>query len=128
MMSLTLFLPRMETLNGLKLNTPKKLSNWLNNLYQDNIIEIISYKNLSHLKKGSRILADDFDTLKERHSGIANFKEKLSLEGWVKDSIYVNLTDWIKKFHLLQGRMINKDFELGISEKTAINFVKSTRK
>ncbi|EXX76365.1 Rad53p [Rhizophagus irregularis DAOM 197198w] len=39
------FLPRIETSNGVILDTPKKLYNWLKRLYQDTIIDIISYKN-----------------------------------------------------------------------------------
>ncbi len=114
-------LPKLETSNGILLNTLKKLSNWLKKLYQDNIIDIISYNNLisiSQLKSG--ILADNLEN--EKNSGIANFKEKLSLEKWAGDTVY--LVKWIKDFRLFQGLIINKSYKIESSKKFSINFLK----
>jgi len=119
-------LPRIETSNGIKLNTLKKLSNWLNSLYQDNKVDIIScnsFISISQSKKEiSRISADDFETLNGEKSGITNFKEKLSLEKWVENTIDVNLIRWIKDFHLLQGLII-ESYKIKSSDKIAIDFI-----
>ncbi len=114
-------LPKLETSNGILLNTLKKLSNWLKKLYQDNIIDIISYNNLiSIFQLKSGILADNLEN--EKNSGIANFKEKLSLEKWAGDTVY--LVKWIKDFRLFQGLIINKSYKIESSKKFSINFLK----
>ncbi|CAB4426653.1 unnamed protein product [Rhizophagus irregularis] len=123
----------LETPNGVKLNTPKKLANWLNNLYQDNVIDIISYKNLrsiSQLRKAKDadaedtiFAANDSETQDEKNPGIANFERKLSLQEWVGDDLYVNLVKWIKDFHPFQGLVINQSHKIENSKKIAINII-----
>jgi hypothetical protein len=120
----------LETSNGVKLTTPKKLANWLNNLYQDNIIDIISYKNLgsiSHLKKGKvvedTLAVDDSEIQDEKNLGIANFERKLSLQEWVGNDLCINLVKWFKDFHLLQGLIINESHKIENSKKIAINII-----
>ncbi|CAB5369944.1 unnamed protein product [Rhizophagus irregularis] len=123
----------LETSNGVKLNTPKKLANWLNNLYQDNVIDIISYKNLrsiSQLRKAKDadaedaiFAANDSETQDEKNPGIANFESKLSLQEWVGDDLYVNLVKWIKDFHPFQGLVINQSHKIENSKKIAINII-----
>ncbi|GES80247.1 kinase-like domain-containing protein [Rhizophagus clarus] len=118
----------LETSNGVKLNTLKLLANWLNNLYNDNVIDITSYKNISHLrriKNAKEILltADYSEIQDEKNPGIANFEEKLSLKEWFGNDLYVNLVKWIKDFHLLQGLVINESQKIGNSKKTAINII-----
>ncbi|CAG8532582.1 17096_t:CDS:2 [Funneliformis caledonium] len=107
-------LPRIETSKGVALDTLQKLSNWLRKLYQDNIINIISYEDLVSIK--GEISSD-------KHPGIANFKEKLGLEMWVGNEAYVKLAKWIKDFHLFLGLAINKSNEVESSKKFAINFI-----
>jgi hypothetical protein len=127
----TLFSPRMETSSGVKLNTTKKLADWLKNLYQDNVIDIISYKNLrsiSHLRKAKGteeiiLAANDSEIQDEKNPGIANFERKLRLQEWVGDDLYVNLIKWIKDFHLLQGFIINESHKIEKSKKIAINII-----
>src|SRR5204862_3487534 len=68
--------------------------------------------------------ADEEDTQNDIQPGIANFKDKLSFEEWVGDSIYVNLTRWVEEFCLLRGLTINDNlFKLVISKKNAISFI-----
>ncbi|GBB86412.1 hypothetical protein RclHR1_12850005 [Rhizophagus clarus] len=157
----TLFLPRVETSHGMILNTPRKLYNWLYSLYQENIIDIISYNNfnsVSQLKKKSidilQILKRDIselfilqvkmetifqlkeistnvitqlreitvNDLNEIQPGIANYKERLRLEEWIENEIYIELVRWIKRFHILQGLIINNSHIIESSNKAAVIF------
>ncbi|CAB4421166.1 unnamed protein product [Rhizophagus irregularis] len=61
-----LFLPRIETSSGLILNTPKKLYNWLYSLYQENIIDIISYNNSIFISQLKTISVDFISYLKNK--------------------------------------------------------------
>ncbi|RGB22819.1 hypothetical protein C1646_729827 [Rhizophagus diaphanus] len=116
------FFPKITTLEKDKLDTPSKLVNWMNNLYRKNKSDIIiSYNNLvpiSELRFG-----ESSSSVDEIQPGVANFEKKSSLREWVKDSIYVNLTRWIKEFCLFQGLIINKHLELENSKKIAVNFI-----
>ena len=58
---------RIETSNCEILHTPKKLYNWLNSLYQDNIIGIIS---ISQLKK--IISIESISKIQESHDIVLN--------------------------------------------------------
>lgn len=138
------FLPRIEASNGEEIRTPKELANWMNNLYQDNMLDIISYNNLRTFSE------NNFETLIEKQPGIANYEEKLRLEEWImreyetnevkfaaseaavdKDLLstkkayvnYVNLVRWINDFHLLKGLAINESYIIEYSKKVAINFI-----
>ncbi|GES99676.1 hypothetical protein GLOIN_2v1861852 [Rhizophagus clarus] len=56
--------------------------------------------------------------------GVVNFKEKMSLETWIGNSLYYNfIIDWVKEFHLLQGLIIRKNLTSKFSDKIALNFV-----
>ncbi|GBB87407.1 hypothetical protein RclHR1_13880002 [Rhizophagus clarus] len=111
------FFPKITTSDGENLNNHDKLTNWMKNLYQKNKYDvIISYNNLIPISTSS-------STVDEIQPGVANFKEKLSLREWVKDSKYVNLTRWMKEFRLLQGLIINKHFELENNKKIAVKFI-----
>jgi serine/threonine protein kinase len=117
------FLAKIRTLDGEDLNTCEKLTNWMNNLYQNDIVDIISYNNLipiSELRSTAPSLIDEID---EKQPGVANFREKLSFYEWVGDSLYTNLTRWINEKHLIYGLIIDKHFELEISKEIAINFI-----
>src|SRR5947207_15205132 len=89
------FFPKIITSDGENLNTCEKLTNWMNNLFQDDTLNIISYNNLVPITQLK------FDTtssvLEEKQPGIANYKRKLSLDDWVGDSPYINLTRWVKE-------------------------------
>lgn len=118
-------LPKIETLNGEKLNTPEKLANWMNNLYQKNLFDVISYDDIVPIfqLKLNSLSEDKFET-SEKQPGVANFKEKLSLEEWVGNAVYTNLVKWIKDNHFLQGLLINQYCKIAKSKKIAINFIK----
>ncbi|CAB5363893.1 unnamed protein product [Rhizophagus irregularis] len=146
-----LFLPRIETSSGLILNNPKKLYNWLYSLYQENIIDIISYNNSTFISQLKMISVDSllknkqdvfYDQLKEesisqlkklpaifisdnsndKQPGIANYQEKLSLEEWIGNKEYFDLVRWINKFHLLQGLTICNSYIIENSKKIAVTF------
>ncbi|UZO03689.1 uncharacterized protein OCT59_024092 [Rhizophagus irregularis] len=114
--------PNIRTSDDKQLNTPEDLRDWMNNLYQNNMVDIISYNDLIPISQ-LKVNTNTFQIVDERQPGIANFKKKLSLEDWVKDSVYVNLTRWVKDFRLLYGLVVSKHFELEISKKIPIKFI-----
>jgi serine/threonine protein kinase len=117
------FFPKIITTDGENLNTHEELIDWMNNLYQDDAVEIISYNNLipiSQLKSDTISLVDEIQSIQ---SGVANFKEELTLENWAEDSIYITIIRWIKKFQLLQGLIVDRNFKLRISKKKAIDLI-----
>jgi hypothetical protein len=119
-------LPKLVTLDGEKLNTHEELTNWMNNLYQENIVNIISYDKLipiSQLERNTSLVNGD-ETFKEKQPGVANFKERLSLEKWVGDAVNDNLISWTKDFNLFHGIIINKNDEIEISKKIPVEFIK----
>ncbi|CAB4426304.1 unnamed protein product [Rhizophagus irregularis] len=120
-------LPKLITLDGEKINTHEKLTNWMNNLYRNRMVNIISYEDLisiSQLKHNISFVDSDLETFKEKQPGVSNFKEKLSLDEWVGDAINNNLMTWTRDFNLFQGLIINKYDEIEISEKIPVNVIK----
>ncbi|GBC10313.1 hypothetical protein RclHR1_09510004 [Rhizophagus clarus] len=118
-------LPKLVTLDGEKLNTHEELINWMNNLYQKKMGNIISYDNLipiSQLGRNASLVNGD-EAFKEQQPGVANFKEKLSLEKWVGDAVNDNLISWTKDFNLFHGLIINKNDETEISKKIPVNLI-----
>src|SRR6266542_5884091 len=98
----------------------------MDNLYQEKekSIFIISYNNLfpiSQLRKFITSPVDDF--FNEKQLGVTTFK-MLSLEEWVGDAVNNNLASWVRDFHLFQGLVFDKIYEMEISKKVAINFSK----
>ncbi|PKY47814.1 hypothetical protein RhiirA4_463183 [Rhizophagus irregularis] len=118
-------LPKLVTLDGEKLNTHEELTSWMNNLYQKKMVNIISYDELIPISRSERdtSLEDGDETFKEIQPGIANFKEKLSLEEWVGVVTNDNLISWTKDFNLFQGFIINKNDEMLISKKIPVDFI-----
>jgi hypothetical protein len=122
------FLPGIETSSGKEIKTPKELANWMNDLYQNNTIEIISYNNVIPISQLNveTLSVDNInekqtaDNPNERQPGIANFEEKLSLEEWIEEEL-CRLIKWIEDFNLLQGIAINKLREIGDRKKISIN-------
>ncbi|CAG8740546.1 16988_t:CDS:2, partial [Funneliformis caledonium] len=92
------FLPRIETSNGVNLGTPKKLSNWFD---------------------------ENYENFEERCLGIANFEKRLSLERWIGktgNTEYVDLIRWIKEFRIFQGLVI-QTHKVESSKKIAMNII-----
>jgi hypothetical protein len=119
-------LPKLVTLDGEKLNTHEELTNWMNNLYQKNVVNIISYDKLipiSQLERNISLVNGD-ETFKEKQPGVANFKEKLSLKKWVGEAVNDNLISWTKDFNIFHGIIINKNDEIEISKKIPVEFIK----
>ncbi|PKY63429.1 hypothetical protein RhiirA4_492323, partial [Rhizophagus irregularis] len=112
------FFPKIRTLDGEDLNTYEKLINWMTNLYKNNIVDIISYNNLIPV---SELRFSKSSSIDEKQPGVFNFKERLSFEDW---AVYANLTRWISENNLFQGLIIDKYFELALSKKIAVNFIK----
>ncbi len=117
-------LSKIETSDGKEITTSEYLASWMNNLYQQNIdtLEIISYDDIIPVSKlRLNTLPNDF---KSFQPGVTNFEKKLSFKEWAGDAVYINLTRWIKDFHLSQGLIFNKNHEIEISKKIAIDFIK----
>ncbi|CAB4378632.1 unnamed protein product [Rhizophagus irregularis] len=119
-------LPKIVTMDGEELNTHEEFYEWINNLYQkhqEKLVYIISYNNLIPISQLRNSKPDDFETCDERQSGIVD-KEKLILEDWVGNAAYDNLICWTKDFNLFHGLMTNQNYEMEISKKIAMNFIK----
>ncbi|CAG8724873.1 8810_t:CDS:1, partial [Funneliformis mosseae] len=116
------YLPRVETSVGEKLNTLDKLVGWMNKLYREEKVEIISYNDLIPITqlRNNTMSGKAFDEIIPK---VINFKKKLSLTDWVGDSDYFNLTRFVKDFHLLHGLVTNKR-EIRIGKRIAINLIK----
>ncbi|CAB5373518.1 unnamed protein product [Rhizophagus irregularis] len=115
-------LPNIVTLGGEELNTHEKLIEWMNNLYQNKMIDIIAYYNLIPISQSShkKLLID----VNEKQPGVVNFKEKLSLKKWIGNTMYDNLVNWADNLHLFKGLIINEDYKIRISKKIAVNLNK----
>ncbi|CAB4466336.1 unnamed protein product [Rhizophagus irregularis] len=118
--------PTIETLDGKEITTTEELVNWMKNLYQENMIDVISYINpIPILKlKDDPQLVDNIQGFDEKIIKVANYKDRLNFGEWVKDSIYVNLPEWIDSFNLFQGLIINKNSEVEIAHKAFIDLIK----
>ncbi|GBB86950.1 hypothetical protein RclHR1_01340017 [Rhizophagus clarus] len=117
-------LPKIVTLDGEELSTHAKLITWMNDLYQKKIASVISYNNLVPVTElRHNISLDDHVTFIEKQPGVANFKERLTFEEWIGDEVHDNLVSWTENFHIFRGLIIDKDYEIKISEKTIINFI-----
>ncbi|CAB5199807.1 unnamed protein product [Rhizophagus irregularis] len=119
-------LPKLITLDGERINTHEKLTNWMNKLYKKKMVNIISYGDLipiSQLKHNILLVDNDLETFKERQPGVSNFKEKLSLDEWVGNAVNNNLMTWARDFNLLQGLIINKYDEIEISKEIPVDVI-----
>ncbi|CAB4376498.1 unnamed protein product [Rhizophagus irregularis] len=121
-------LPKIETMDGEKLDTHEKLVNWMNNLYLKMNVGIIFYGNLipiSKLNKLNNTTINDLETFNDkRWSGFTNFKENIGLEEWVGDAMNDNLMSWANDFNLFQGLIINNNDEIEISKKIPVDIIK----
>ncbi|EXX73154.1 uncharacterized protein OCT59_006968 [Rhizophagus irregularis] len=111
------FFPKILTPDGINLDNHKKLTKWMNDLYQDDTVEIISYNNLVPIYQ---LKSDTISLVDEIQPGVANFKEKLTLENWVKNTKYIR---WVKEFQLHRGLIIDKKLKLKISKENAIDLI-----
>ncbi|EXX71914.1 uncharacterized protein OCT59_019037 [Rhizophagus irregularis] len=118
-------LPKIITMDGEELNTHKKLTKWMDDLYQKKTATIISYNNLIPINqlRYSTLSIDNLESFNEKQPGVANFKERLTLEEWIGDEVYDNLVSWTEDFQLFQGLIINGDYEITISKEIAVNFI-----
>ncbi|UZO26967.1 uncharacterized protein OCT59_019177 [Rhizophagus irregularis] len=117
-------LPKLVTLNDEELNTYEKLIEWMNNLYvaEEKNVLIVTYDDLipvSQLRETSS-LSEFFN---EKQLGDTSFEERLDLEEWIGDAMNDNLISWTEDFRLFRGLIINKNHEIKISKKFAINFI-----
>ncbi|CAB5215378.1 unnamed protein product [Rhizophagus irregularis] len=119
-------LPKIVTLGGEELNTHEKLIEWMNNLYQNKMIDIISYSliPISQLGLKKLLLIDELESFNEKQPGVVNFKEKLNLKKWIGNAMYDNLVNWANNLHLFKGLIINEDYKIRISKKIAVNLNK----
>ncbi|GBC10193.1 hypothetical protein RclHR1_09420001 [Rhizophagus clarus] len=133
---------RMETMDGKEINTHEKLTEWMNNLClqktldekkpnyheelirQMKIIDIISYSNVASKPQSEYKKLDDIESDDQRQLGINNFEERLYLEDWIGNAAYDNLICWTMDFHLFHGLITNQNYEMEISKKIAIDFIK----
>ncbi len=122
---------KIETSDGREITTIEQLANWMKSIYQENMIDVISYIDpipVSQLKvdKANVQLTSSSQDFNEKIVRVANYKDRLDLEEWIKDSIYVNLTRWTNSFNLnlFQGLITNENFGIEIAKKVAIDLIK----
>ncbi|CAB4415504.1 unnamed protein product [Rhizophagus irregularis] len=111
------FSPKITTIDGKDLDSHEKLTDWMNNLYQNDAVKIISYNNIVST---SQLKLDKTSFVNEIQPGVANFKEKLTLENWNKYSKYIR---WVKEFQLFQGLIIDQNLELKICKEKAFDLI-----
>ncbi|PKY51973.1 hypothetical protein RhiirA4_495361 [Rhizophagus irregularis] len=121
--------PRVETWDGKEIKTTEKLINWMNKIYQENVIDVIAYINplrVSDLKgsKANVQPTSDSRDFNEIIIKVSNYKDRLNLDEWVKDSMYVNLPDDFNLFNLFQGLIIDKNLEMEIAKEVVIDLIK----
>ncbi|GBC32495.1 Piwi domain-containing protein [Rhizophagus irregularis DAOM 181602=DAOM 197198] len=119
------FFPKIRTFDEKSLNNPEELIEWMNNLYQEKELnekelDVIFYNDLIPL---SELNFDISSFANGKQPGVVNFKKKMSLETWIRNSLHYSLMRWIKEFHLLQGLIFSKNFTSKYSSKIAFNFV-----
>ncbi|RIA99779.1 hypothetical protein C1645_811145 [Glomus cerebriforme] len=75
-------LPKITTSNGEEF-TYEKLTKWMKDLYRNKMIDIISYGliSISQLRH-STLSVNDLETFNKKHSGVAEYEEKLNLGDW----------------------------------------------
>ncbi|PKC62959.1 hypothetical protein RhiirA1_538117 [Rhizophagus irregularis] len=120
-------LPKIVTLDGKELDTHEKFVKWMNELHQKKLLYLTSYDDLipiSQLRSSSIDESDEFEIFNEKQPGVADFKEKLSLEEWLGNAIHNNLMSWARDFQLCQGLIINNNYKIENSKKNAFNFIK----
>ncbi|CAG8706864.1 28433_t:CDS:2, partial [Dentiscutata erythropus] len=105
------------------IQSPKDLTKWMKSLYEDNVVEIISYEDVIPIF-----------TLLDHHKingftkrlvpGITHKHKELTFKKWLSDTSSVNLLHWIDKFYFCHGVLVNQ-FGITFSKKCAIDFVKA---
>ncbi|GBB89461.1 hypothetical protein RclHR1_16150002 [Rhizophagus clarus] len=119
-------LPKLVTLDGKKINTHEKLINWMDDLYQKKMVNIISYGNLipiSWLRNGTLLMDGNFEASGEKQPGVDNFEMMLDFDDWAGDAVDSNLMGWVEDFNLFRGLVVKGD-KIETSEKIAIEIVK----
>ncbi|CAB4414918.1 unnamed protein product [Rhizophagus irregularis] len=74
------------------------------------------YEMYGHLLPRKILIGDEIQP------GVANFKEKLTLENWIKYSRYVR---WVREFQLFQGLIVDQNFELKTCKENAFDLINS---
>ncbi|CAB4376520.1 unnamed protein product [Rhizophagus irregularis] len=117
-------LPEIVTLDGEILGTHEEFVKWMNKLHQKKSLYLTSYDDLIPISRLKTSSIDEFEIFNEKLPGVANFKEKLSLEEWLGNAIHNNLMNWARDFQLFQGLKINNNYKIENSKKNTFNFIK----
>ncbi|CAG8642859.1 9623_t:CDS:1, partial [Scutellospora calospora] len=119
--------PIIETTNKNFLKTPKDLAMWIRCLYEDNLVEIISYEEiipvLTFLDKVEYVYNSDVFT-NRLVPGISNKHQEIALKNWIDDIPLRNLLTWVEKFPFRHGMLIDQ-FGITLAKKQALNFTQS---
>ncbi|PKC09004.1 HCP-like protein [Rhizophagus irregularis] len=118
---------KIETSDGKEITTTKELLNWMKRIYQENMIDVISYLypiSVVKLKDITQLVEDNFEDFDEKVIKVANYKNRLNFNEWIKDSMYVKLPEWINNFNLFQGLIVNKNFKIENAKKVFVDLIK----
>ncbi|CAG8708665.1 17210_t:CDS:2, partial [Gigaspora margarita] len=113
--------PVIETTDDF-IQSPKDLATWMKSIYEDNVVEIISYEEVNPI----------FTIIDRRNingftkrlvPGITHKHKELTFKIWLSDTPSINLVPWIDKFHFCNGVLVNQ-FGITNSKKCVIDFIK----
>ncbi|CAG8598198.1 15310_t:CDS:2 [Gigaspora margarita] len=119
--------PIIETTNKNSLKNPKDLAKWIRHLYEDNVVEIISYEEiipiLTFLENVKYIYNSDA-FINRLIPGISNKHQEITLKDWIDDIPLRNLLTWISKFPFRRGMLIDQ-FGISLANNQVLTFTQS---
>ncbi|CAG8463643.1 22207_t:CDS:10 [Gigaspora margarita] len=118
--------PIIETTNK-NLKNPKDLSMWIRRLYEDNVVEIISYEEIVPIftfleKVEYTYISDTF--INRLIPGISNKHQEITLNDWIEDLPLRNLLTLISKFPFRHGMLVDQ-FGISLPNNQALAFTQS---
>ncbi|KAF0559883.1 Serine/threonine protein kinase [Gigaspora margarita] len=118
--------PIIETTNK-NLKNPKDLSMWIRRLYEDNMVEIISYEEIipifTFLEKVEYTYNSD-TFINRLIPGISNKHQEITLNDWIEDLPLRNLLTLISKFPFRHGMLVDQ-FGISLPNNQALAFTQS---
>ncbi|CAG8835420.1 15969_t:CDS:2, partial [Gigaspora margarita] len=114
-------IPVIETTDGF-IQSPKDLAAWMKSIYEDNVVEIISYEEVNPI----------FTIMDRRNinrftkrlvPGITHKHKELTFKIWLNNTPSTNLLPWIDKFHFCNGVLVNQ-FGITNSKQCVMDFIK----
>ncbi|KAF0370203.1 Serine/threonine protein kinase [Gigaspora margarita] len=121
--------PMIETTNQKILKTPKDLNEWIKRIYDDNLVEIVSYEEVVPIFTFLENVYYTYNSesfINRLVPGISNKHKEITFENWIGDIdiLSKNLVTWVYKFHLNRGMSVDQ-FGISLPNKHAFTFTQS---